>query len=96
MALFGGKDKKQAKLDSEKMKYYMDSRPYYEENDMLNIWEKYPEHVAQAGNVLNNKLFTGLTANAANLYEVIQIQQNFIQIKQNEEMIELLKELNKK
>lgn len=93
MALFGGK---QAKVDAEKEKYYLSSRDFYEEAGMLHIWEKYPEHVAQAGNVLNNKLFTSMTANASNLYEVIQIQQNFIKIKQNEEIIELLKEINNK
>lgn len=93
MALFGGK---QAKVDAEKEKYYLSSRDFYEEAGMLNIWEKYPEHVAQAGNVLNNKLFTSMTANASNLYEVIQIQQNFIKIKQNEEIIELLKEIKNK
>ena len=38
--------KKQAKLDVEKEKYYMASRNFYEEADMLNIWEKSPEHVA--------------------------------------------------
>ena len=93
MALFGGK---QAKVDAEKEKYYLSSRDFYEEAGMLNIWEKYPEHVAHAGNVLNNKLFTSMTANASNLYEVIQIQQNFIKIKQNEEIIELLKEIKNK
>lgn len=96
MALFNGKDKKQAKLDNEKMKFYLDSKPFYEENNMLHIWEKYPEHVAQAGNTLKNKLFTTLAANASNLYEIIQIQQNFIKIKQNEEIIELLKEIKNK
>lgn len=95
MALFGNNVKKQAKLDAEKEKYYMASREFYEEADMLNIWEKYPEHVAQAGNIMKNKLYSALTANSANLYEMVQIQQNWIKIKQNEEIIELLKELNK-
>jgi hypothetical protein len=93
MALFGGK---QAKVDAAREKYYLSSRDFYEEAGMLHIWEKYPEHVAQAGHVLNDKLFTSLTASAANLYEVIQIQQNFIKIRQNEEIIELLKELKNK
>lgn len=95
MALFGNNAKKQAKLDVEKEKYYMASRDFYEEADMLNIWEKYPEHVAQAGNIMKNKHYLALTANSANLYEMVQIQQNWIKIKQNEEIIELLKELNK-
>ncbi len=95
MALFGNNAKKQAKLDAEKGKYYMASREFYEEADMLNIWEKYPEHVAQAGNIMKNKLYSSLTANSANLYEMVQIQQNWIKIKQNEEIIELLKNLNK-
>ncbi|ALL02197.1 hypothetical protein SanJ4211_0110c [Streptococcus anginosus] len=95
MALFGNNAKKQAKLDVEKEKYYMASREFYEEADMLNIWEKYPEHVAQAGNIMKNKLYSSLTANSANLYEMVQIQQNWIKIKQNEEIIELLKNLNK-
>ncbi|WP_314913434.1 hypothetical protein [Streptococcus constellatus] len=95
MALFGNNAKKQAKLDAEKEKYYMASREFYEEADMLNIWEKYPEHVAQAGNIMKNKLYSSLTANSANLYEMVQIQQNWIKIKQNEEIIELVKNLNK-
>jgi len=95
MALFGNNVKKQAKLDAEKEKYYMASREFYEEADMLNIWEKYPEHVAQAGNIMKNKLYSALTVNSANLYEIVQIQQNWIKIKQNEEIIELLKKLNK-
>ncbi len=95
MALFGNNVKKQAKLDAEKEKYYMASREFYEEADMLNIWEKYPEHVAQAGNIMKNKLHSALTVNSANLYEIVQIQQNWIKIKQNEEIIELLKKLNK-
>ena len=90
MALFGGK---QSKVDAEKEKRYQSARDFYEEAGMLHIWEKYPEHVSQAGNVLKDKLFTSMTASAANLYEVIQIQQNFIKIRQNEEIIELLKEL---
>lgn len=94
MVLFGNNAKKQAKLDAEKEKYYMASREFYEEADMLNIWEKYPEHVAQAGNIMKNKLYSSLTANSANLYEMVQIQQNWIKIKQNEEIIELLKNLN--
>ena len=95
MALFGNNSKKQAKLNAEKEKYYMASREFYEEADMLNVWEKYPEHVAQAGNIMKNKLYSALTANSANLYEMVKIQQNWIKIKQNEEIIELLKNLNK-
>lgn len=95
MALFRNNAKKQTKLDAEKEKYYIASRDFYEEADMLNIWEKYPEHVAQAGNIMKNKLYSALTANSTNLYEIVQIQQNWIKIKQNEEIIDLLKELKK-
>ena len=41
MALFGGKDKI-SKKDSQKQKYYEDALPYFEENDMVHIYEKYP------------------------------------------------------
>ena len=43
MALFGGKDKI-SKKDTQKQKYYADAIPYFEENDMIHILEKYPEH----------------------------------------------------
>jgi hypothetical protein len=95
MGLFRNNEKKQTKLDAEKEKYYIASRDFYEEADMLNIWEKYPEHVAQAGNIMKNKLYSALAANNPNPYGAVQIQQNWIKIKQNEEIIDLLKELKK-
>lgn len=94
MALFGGKDKI-SKVDAQKQKYYDDAVPYFEENNMLDILEKYPEQAAYIGNISSNKLINLATANAANAFERLQFQQNQIIIKQNEEIISLLKELRK-
>lgn len=96
MALFGGKDKKQAKLDNEKMKYYLAAKPFYEESNMLNIWEKYPENAAFIGNIMASKTIAFANASGPGAFEKVQIKQNQIIIQQNEEIIELLKELNKK
>ena len=94
MALFGGKDKI-SKKDSQKQKYYEDALPYFEENDMVNIYEKYPEKVAYIGNVLNSKAIALANASGPGAFEKVQIQQNQIIIQQNEEIISLLKELKK-
>ena len=87
MALFGGKDKI-SKKDSQKQKYF-------EENDMVHIYEKYPEQVAYIGNVLNSKAIALANASGPGAFEKVQIQQNQIIIKQNEEIISLLKEFKK-
>ncbi|ETI96483.1 MAG: hypothetical protein Q617_SPSC00055G0027 [Streptococcus sp. DORA_10] len=94
MALFGGKDKI-SKKDSQKQKYYEDALPYFEENDMVHIYEKYPEQVAYIGNVLNSKAIALANASGPGAFEKVQIQQNQIIIKQNEEIISLLKEFKK-
>lgn len=94
MALFGGKDKI-SKKDSQKQKYYEDALPYFEENDMVHIYEKYPEQAAYIGNVLNSKAIALANANGPGAFEKVQIQQNQIIIKQNEEIISLLKKFKK-
>lgn len=94
MALFGGKDKI-SKKDSQKQKYYEDALPYFEENDMVHIYEKYPEQAAYIGNVLNSKAVALANASGPGAFEKVQIQQNQIIIKQNEEIISLLKEFKK-
>ncbi|KEQ49750.1 hypothetical protein ACRS71_09745 [Streptococcus oralis] len=94
MALFSGKDKI-SKKDSQKQKYYEDALPYFEENDMVHIYEKYPEQAAYIGNVLNSKAVALANASGPGAFEKVQIQQNQIIIKQNEEIISLLKEFKK-
>lgn len=94
MALFSGKDKI-SKKDSQKQKYYEDALPYFEENDMVHIHEKYPEQAAFIGNVLNSKAIALANASGPGAFEKVQIQQNQIIIKQNEEIISLLKEFKK-
>ncbi|RSI61382.1 hypothetical protein D8864_04960 [Streptococcus oralis] len=94
MALFSGKDKI-SKKDSQKQKYYEDALPYFEENDMVHIHEKYPEQAAYIGNVLNSKAIALANASGPGAFEKVQIQQNQIIIKQNEEIISLLKEFKK-
>lgn len=94
MALFGGKEKI-SKKDSQKQKYYEDALPYFEENDMVHIHEKYPEQAAYIGNVLNSKAIALANASGPGAFEKVQIQQNQIIIKQNEEIISLLKEFKK-
>lgn len=94
MALFGGKDKI-SKKDSQKQKYYTDALPYFEENDMVEILEKYPEQAAYIGNVLRSKTITLVNATGPGAFEKVQIQQNQIIIQQNEEIISLLRELKK-
>lgn len=94
MALFSGKDKI-SKKDSQKQKYYEDALPYFEENDMVHIYEKYPEQAAYIGNVLNSKAIALANASGPGAFEKVQIQQNQIIIKQNEEIISLLKEFKK-
>lgn len=93
MALFGGK---QAKADARKQKYYAEALPYFEENDMVAILEKYPEQAAYIGNVLNSKTIALANATGPGAFEKVQIQQNQILIKQNEEIISLLQELKNK
>lgn len=94
MALFSGKDKI-SKKDSQKQKYYEDALPYFEENDMVHVYEKYPEQAAYIGNVLNSKAVALANASGPGAFEKVQIQQNQIIIKQNEEIISLLKEFKK-
>ena len=94
MTLFSGKDKI-SKKDSQKQKYYEDALPYFEENDMVHIHEKYPEQAAYIGNVLNSKAIALANASGPGAFEKVQIQQNQIIIKQNEEIISLLKEFKK-
>ena len=94
MALFSGKDKI-SKKDSQKQKYYDDALPYFEENDMVHVYEKYPEQAAYIGNVLNSKAVALANASGPGAFEKVQIQQNQIIIKQNEEIISLLKEFKK-
>ena len=94
MALFSGKDKI-SKKDSQKQKYYEEALPYFEENDMVHIHEKYPEQAAYIGNVLNSKAIALANASGPGAFEKVQIQQNQIIIKQNEEIISLLKEFKK-
>ena len=83
MALFGGKNTT-SKEEQQKQKYYSDAIPYFEENDMIDILEKYPEHAAYIA-IIN--------ATGPGALEKVQIQQNQIIIKQNEEIISLLKNL---
>ena len=94
MALFGGKDKI-SKKDSQKQKYYTDALPYFEENDMVEILEKYPEQAAYIGNVLRSKTIALVNTTGPGAFEKVQIQQNQIIIQQNEEIISLLRELKK-
>lgn len=94
MALFSGKDKI-SKKDSQKQKYYEDALPYFEENDMVHVYKKYPEQAAYIGNVLNSKAVALANASGPGAFEKVQIQQNQIIIKQNEEIISLLKEFKK-
>ena len=92
MALFGGKNTT-SKEEQQKQKYYSDAIPYFEENDMIDILEKYPEHAAYIGNVLNSKAVAIINATGPGALEKVQIQQNQIIIKQKEEIISLLKNL---
>lgn len=94
MALFGGKDKI-SKKDTQKQKYYADAIPYFEENDMIHILEKYPEQAAYIGNILSSKTIALANASGPGAFEKVQIQQNQIIIQQNEEIISLLNELKK-
>ncbi|AIG44411.1 hypothetical protein QQY75_02665 [Streptococcus suis] len=92
MALFGSK---QSKVDAQKQKYYSDALPYFEENGMVEILEKYPEQAAYIGNVLSSKTIALANATGPGAFEKVQIQQNQIIIQQNEEIIALLKNLSK-
>lgn len=91
MAIFGkNNDEKEI---AQKQKYYNDAYPYFEKNNMLNIWEKYPEQAAYIGNVMDSKAVAIMNASGPGALEKVQIQQNQILIQQNEEIIELLKKL---
>ena len=94
MALFGGKNTT-SKEEQQKQKYYSDAIPYFEENDMIHILEKYPEQAAYIGNILSSKTIALANASGPGAFEKVQIQQNQIIIQQNEEIISLLKELKK-
>ncbi len=84
------------KETSQKQKYYNDAYPYFEKNNMLNILEKYPEQAAYIGNVMDSKAVAIMNASGPGALEKVQIQQNQILIKQNEEIISLLKEIAKR
>lgn len=94
MALFGNKDKT-SKVDAQKQKYYSDALPFFEENNMVSILEKYPEQASYIGNVLSNKTIALANATGPGAFEKVQIQQNQIIIQQNEEIISLLKNISK-
>ena len=79
MALFGGKNTT-SKEEQQKQKYYSDAIPYFEENDMVDILKKYPEHAAYIGNVLNSKAVAIVNATGPGALEKVQIQQNQIEL----------------
>lgn len=94
MAIFGkNNDEKEI---AQKQKYYNDAYPYFEKNNMLNILEKYPEQAAYIGNVMDSKAVAIMNASGPGALEKVQVQQNQILMKQNEEIISLLKEIVKK
>ena len=94
MAIFGkNSDEKET---AQKQKYYNDAYPYFEKNNMLNILEKYPEQAAYIGNVMDSKAVEIMNASGPGALEKVQVQQNQILMKQNEEIISLLKEIAKK
>lgn len=87
MTLFSGKENKQDSIE--------DAQPYFEANNMVNILEKYPEHAALIGNILNSKIIPSTDTSSLIAFEKVKIEQNQIIIKQNEEIISLLKSLGK-
>lgn len=72
------------------------SMQFFEEHNLMNIYEKYPEQSERLGNLLGSDTFKITTLNTASIMKYLEIDQNFILMRQNEEIIELLKEIKDK